>query len=41
MSISEEEMIKKYLGSYRRMRTLQEEKKLTIYVRDIVSGLNF
>ncbi len=41
MSIPEKEMIKKYLGSDRRMRTLQEKKTLTIYVRDFVIGLNF
>ena len=41
MSIPEKEMINKCLGSYSRMRTLQEKKKLTISVRDIVSVLNF
>jgi hypothetical protein len=41
MAIPEKEMIKKCLGSDSRMRTLQEEKKLTIHVRDILNVLDF
>jgi hypothetical protein len=41
MSIPDKEMIKKCLGSESRMHTLQKNKKLRIYVEDILSTLNF
>jgi hypothetical protein len=41
MTIPDKTMIKQCLRSPFRMRTLQEKRKLTIYVSDFVNVLNF
>ncbi len=41
MAMPDNALIKQCLGSPLRMRTLQEQKKLTIYASDFVTALNF